>query len=144
MPGFKFIGTLKHFHMLSLDSKIQKLKPPPVSVVDVLPKGRDSKRVLNPLHNLSAVTPGRMRALHFMCACGREITADHKADIISYMSHLSESHSTCICPTKHRALRVVSQAVWQAEVIFNQNPSVGAVHVRGLDLGGVTVPVGPV
>lgn len=63
--------------MLSLDKKldfmiIQKVKPPPVSVVDVLPKRRDSKRVLNPLHNLSAVSPVRMRALHFMCACRRE------------------------------------------------------------------------
>lgn len=63
----------------------QKVKPPPVSVVDVLPKRRDSKRVLNPLSNLSAVTPGRMHAFHFMSAYRQEIPhiADHRADIIS-------------------------------------------------------------
>lgn len=51
---------------------IDKVKPPPVSVVDVLPKRCDSKGVLKPLHNLSAITVAGMRALHFMCACGRE------------------------------------------------------------------------
>lgn len=62
---------------------IEKVKPPPVSVVDVLPERCDSKGVLKALHNLSAVTVARMCALHFMCAYRREIIADHKADIIS-------------------------------------------------------------
>lgn len=61
--------------MLSLDKKreffflfIREVKPPPVSVVDVLPERRNSKGVLNPFHNLPAVTTTRMHALHFMCA----------------------------------------------------------------------------
>lgn len=63
---------------------IEKVKPSPVSVVDVLPKRRDSKRVLKPLQDLSAVPMARMCALHFMCAYRREmIIADQKADIMS-------------------------------------------------------------
>jgi len=79
-----------------------------------------------------------------MCAYRREITADEKPDIISQMSHLSETYSTCVCPAKQRALGVVSQAVRQAEIVFNQHPPVGSIHVRGLDLGGIAVPIGPV
>lgn len=60
------------------------------------------------------------------------------------MSHLSGDGSTCVRPTKQGALRVISQAVWQAEVVLNQHPPVGSVHVRGLDLGSVAVPVAPV
>lgn len=137
--------------MLSVDRKARlhnktNVKPLPVSVVDVLSKRCHSKRVLNPLHNLSAVTPGRMHALQFMCACRQEITliANQKADINSQLSHLSEIYSTCICPTKHRTLRVISQAIWQAEIIFNQHPSVGSIHPRGLNLWGITVPISPV
>lgn len=39
---------------------------------------------------------------------------------------------------------VVSQPIWQTEVVLNQDSSVGPVHVRGFYLGSVTVPVGPV
>lgn len=66
------------------------------------------------------------------------------ADIFSWMSHLSVIYNTCICPTKQRALSIVSQAVWQAEIVFNQHSSVGSIHVRGLNLGGFAVPVSPV
>ncbi len=60
------------------------------------------------------------------------------------MRHFSGIWSTCICPTKQRALRVVSQAVWQTEILFNQHSSVGSIHVGGLNLGGIAVPVSPV
>lgn len=132
---------------LKLDFTIkQKAKPPPVSVVDVLAERRDSERVLNPLSNLSAVTPRRLHAFHHVSACRREIplSADHVPDNTSQMSHPSEIYGTCICPAKQGALRVVSQAVWQAEVVFHQHPPVGTVHVRRLNLGGVAVPVSPV
>lgn len=60
------------------------------------------------------------------------------------MSHLSEIYCTCICPAKQRAPGVVSQAIRQGEIVFNQHPSVGSIHIGGLNLGGVTVPIGPV
>lgn len=142
----KHAGTLKEFLSYSNYPRKKKSKPPPVSVVDVLSKRRDAERVLNSLHNLSAVSTGRMHALHFMCACRREITlvADQAADIVSQMIHPSEMHRTCIGPAQLRALRVISQAVGQTKVVFNQDPSVGAIHVRGLDFGGLAVPVSPV
>lgn len=61
---------------------IEKVKPLPVSVVDVPPKRRDSKRVLKPLHDRPAVAAARMGALQLVRACRREITAD-VPDIIS-------------------------------------------------------------
>lgn len=39
---------------------------------------------------------------------------------------------------------VVGQAVGQAQVVLDQHPSVGSIHVGRLDLGGAAVPVGPV
>lgn len=41
-------------------------------------------------------------------------------------------------------MSVKRQAVWQAEIIFDQNPPVGSIHVRSLNLGGIAVPVSPV
>lgn len=51
---------------------------------------------------------------------------------------------TCVRPAEQGALRVISQAIRQAQIVFNQHPPVGSVHVGGLNLGGLAVPIGPV
>lgn len=81
-----------------------------------------------------------------MSACGREtpLTADRTLVHTQTRTRLSGVHATCIRPAKQGTAAVVCQAVGQAEVVFDQDPPVGSVHVGGLDLGRVAVPVGPV
>lgn len=63
---------------------------------------------------------------------------------MSLLSHQSAICGTCVSPAEQGALRVVRQAVRQAELVFDQHPSVGSIHVGRLNLGGVAVPVCPV
>ena len=51
---------------------------------------------------------------------------------------------TGICPAEEGGLRVIGQAIGQAQAFAGQEPSVGAIHVSSLDLRGLPVPVTPV
>lgn len=119
--------------------------PPPVSVVEVPAKGDQTKWVVYPIKDGPPDHPVGIHALHFPSAW-RFVIIDESVQTHTHVQCLCRTviQLTCISPAKLLAGLVKGQAIGEAQIIFDQDDPIRAVHVGHLNLRPVPVPVCPV